>query len=161
MAAWVCAECTTTYSVGAPRCPHCGSTEHTEEGQESMPKITVHGGPSIAGASVVGGSWSNEGDPDVWPEEQEDAGTGEPMQAVDGGELTGDGSGRALPPTPDEAYGPDAVPLEEGQDYEALTVEQLKEQLGERGLPKSGKRDDLVQRLRDDDAARAAEPGTE
>ncbi|MFJ5967889.1 hypothetical protein [Streptomyces sp. NPDC093060] len=33
-----------------------------------MPKITVHGGPSIAGASVTGGSWSNEGDPDVWPE---------------------------------------------------------------------------------------------
>lgn len=33
-----------------------------------MPKITVHGGPSIAGASVVGGSWSSEGDPDVWPE---------------------------------------------------------------------------------------------
>jgi hypothetical protein len=33
-----------------------------------MPKITVHGGPSIAGASMVGGSWSNEGDPDVWPE---------------------------------------------------------------------------------------------
>lgn len=33
-----------------------------------MPKITVHGGPSIAGASVVGGSWSREGDPDVWPE---------------------------------------------------------------------------------------------
>lgn len=68
MAAWVCAECTTTYSVGAPRCPHCGNTEHTEEGQEPMPKITVHGGPSIAGASVVGGSWSEQGDPDVWPE---------------------------------------------------------------------------------------------
>ncbi len=33
-----------------------------------MPKITRHGGPSIAGATVVGGSWSNEGDPDVWPE---------------------------------------------------------------------------------------------
>lgn len=33
-----------------------------------MPKITAHGGPSIAGASIVGGAWSNEGDPDVWPE---------------------------------------------------------------------------------------------
>jgi len=40
-----------------------------------MPKITVHGGPSIAGASVVGGSWSNEGEADVWPEpEQEEGG---------------------------------------------------------------------------------------
>jgi hypothetical protein len=35
------------YSVGAARCPQCGSTEHVEEGQESMPKITVHGGPSL------------------------------------------------------------------------------------------------------------------
>ena len=42
-----------------------------------MPKITVHGGPSIAGASVVGGSWSNEGDPDVWPEEPEQEEGGE------------------------------------------------------------------------------------
>src|ERR671919_337223 len=66
MAAWVCVECTTTYSVGAPCCPHCGSTEHTEEG--AMPKIPRHGGPTIAGASVVGGQWTNEGDPDVWPE---------------------------------------------------------------------------------------------
>lgn len=74
MAAWVCTECTTTYSVGAPCCPHCGSTEHTEEGQEPMPKITVHGGASIAGASVVGGSWSNEGDPDVWPEPADEEG---------------------------------------------------------------------------------------
>lgn len=73
MAAWVCMECTTTYSVGASRCPHCGSTEYLEEG--AMPKITRHGGPTIAGAAVVGGAWSSEGDPDVWPEpEQEEGG---------------------------------------------------------------------------------------
>lgn len=45
--------------------------------------------------------------------------------------------------------------------YEDWPVEQLKEQLGERGLSKTGKRDDLVQRLREDDAAHAAEPGAE
>lgn len=50
MAAWVCTECTTTYSVGAPRCPHCGSTEHAEEGAEDMAKIRVHGGVSDANA---------------------------------------------------------------------------------------------------------------
>ena len=44
------------------------------------------------------------------------------------------------------------------EDYEAWTVEQLKEQLGDRGLSKTGKRGDLVQRLREDDAARAAAP---
>lgn len=43
---WECAECTCRYSVGAPACPQCGSTDHYEEGSEDMPKITVHGGPS-------------------------------------------------------------------------------------------------------------------
>jgi hypothetical protein len=74
MALLVCTGCTARYSVGAARCPQCGSTEYVEEGQESMAKITVHGGPSIAGASVVGGAWSNEGDPDVWPEPAEESG---------------------------------------------------------------------------------------
>ena len=123
MALLVCTGCTTRYSVGAARCPHCGSTDYVEEGQEPMPKITVHGGPSIAGASVVGGSWSNEGAPDVWPE---------PASEENGGEDT--------PPEP---------------DYEEWTVEQLKEQLVARSLAKSGKRDDLVQRLREDDATAA------
>lgn len=39
MAAWVCDECTTVYAVEAPCCPHCGSTDWTEQGAE-MPKIT-------------------------------------------------------------------------------------------------------------------------
>ncbi|MCX4703869.1 hypothetical protein [Streptomyces sp. NBC_01373] len=77
MALLVCTGCTTRYSVGAAGCPQCGSSEHVEEGQEPMPKITVHGGVSIAGASVVGGSWSNEGDPDVWPEPPVDEEEGE------------------------------------------------------------------------------------
>lgn len=40
---WNCSDCTTAYSVGAPCCPHCGSTNHTED---SVPKITKSGGPS-------------------------------------------------------------------------------------------------------------------
>jgi hypothetical protein len=92
-----------------------------------MPKITVHGGPSVAGASVVGGSWSDEGDADVWPE----------PAAEEQGEET-----------------PAETPA---QAYEDWTVEQLKEELAARNLAKSGKRDDLVQRLRDDDTARATE----
>ena len=46
MSLWHCTACTTAYSVGAPCCPHCGSTEHEEDG---MPKITKHGGPSYEG----------------------------------------------------------------------------------------------------------------
>ncbi|MFE2311668.1 hypothetical protein ACFXC8_00455 [Streptomyces sp. NPDC059441] len=56
MALWECAECTTKYSVGAPKCPQCGSvvrvnetTQEPEEG-EDMAKVTVHGGPSNAAA---------------------------------------------------------------------------------------------------------------
>lgn len=96
-----------------------------------MPKITVHGGPSIAGATVVGGAWSNEGDPDVWPEPAKESSPGDSV---------------------------DTSP-EQDQDYEALTVEQLKEQLAERGLSKSGQKGDLVQRLREADATAAQ--GTE
>lgn len=29
---WICNDCTTAYSVDAPRCPHCGSTDYVEEG---------------------------------------------------------------------------------------------------------------------------------
>jgi hypothetical protein len=54
MALWACTNCTARYSVGAPRCPQCGSTDHVEEGSQDMaPKVTVHGGPSIAGEDVV------------------------------------------------------------------------------------------------------------
>jgi hypothetical protein len=62
MAVWECAECTAKYAVGAPECPQCGSKvrineatqpEQPDEQEEtSMPKVTVHGGPSIEGAEV-------------------------------------------------------------------------------------------------------------
>ncbi|WP_159391136.1 hypothetical protein [Streptomyces viridochromogenes] len=45
MAGWTCAGCTTTYSVGAPRCPNCGSTERTEgRGGAVLPSLTVECG---------------------------------------------------------------------------------------------------------------------
>jgi hypothetical protein len=94
MAAWVCAGCTTTYSVGAPRCPHCGSIEHVEQGDEAMPKITRHGGPTIAGASVVGGSWGNEDEPDVWPEPEQ----AEPAPGAEGSEESSPGSSSETSP---------------------------------------------------------------
>lgn len=44
MALWHCGACTTAYSVGAPQCPQCGSTDTIKE--DEMPKVTVHGGAS-------------------------------------------------------------------------------------------------------------------
>ncbi|MFG2372559.1 hypothetical protein ACGFY9_13910 [Streptomyces sp. NPDC048504] len=65
MSLWVCLDCTAAYSVGAPLCPECGSERHAEEGtaaafgiqhgvpidieEDDMPKITRHGGASVAG----------------------------------------------------------------------------------------------------------------
>ncbi|MFE2382203.1 hypothetical protein [Streptomyces misionensis] len=57
MAVWECAECTTTYAVGLPKCPQCGSAIRVNDAtqppeEQDMPKITVHGGPSIEGHVV-------------------------------------------------------------------------------------------------------------
>lgn len=71
----VCLDCTTAFAVGVPRCPHCGSERHAEEGsaaalgiqhgipieieEDDMPKITRHEGPSVPpadeAADVEGG----------------------------------------------------------------------------------------------------------
>lgn len=62
MSLWGCADCTTAYSVGAPACPHCGSTNVLKGG--SVPKISVHGGPtdsSVEVAEVEGGDESSPG----------------------------------------------------------------------------------------------------
>ncbi|MEU2730112.1 hypothetical protein ABZ650_20585 [Streptomyces griseoviridis] len=58
MATWQCAECTAVYSVGALKCPECGSTVRVNdatqprEEEQDMAKVTVHGGPSIEGFHV-------------------------------------------------------------------------------------------------------------
>ena len=49
---WICEDCTARYAVGAPRCPQCQSTRYREEGTE-MPKVSVHGGPSVADEETV------------------------------------------------------------------------------------------------------------
>lgn len=63
MALWICRGCTAAYSVGAPRCPECGSTDyredHVKEGPDDMAKITVHGGVSNAAADAEGGEPSS------------------------------------------------------------------------------------------------------
>jgi len=50
-------------------------------------------------------------------------------------------------------------PAVQGSDYEAMTVAQLQDELAARGLPTSGLKAELVQRLVDDDAAKAAAGG--
>lgn len=71
MALWICRDCTAAYSVGAPKCPHCGSTDRIEEDEQNMPKITVQGGPSIAG---VTGAWGDEPETDEASEQDAEGG---------------------------------------------------------------------------------------
>ena len=125
MALWVCggeAGCGTKYAVGLFRCPRCHNTAFYEDG-DPMAKITRHGGASDktvpAPAEPTSGAVVEDGPTPATAADptdglRDDPGTGVPMQAVSD-ELEGDGSGRALPPAPDDAYGPDAVPLEGGE----------------------------------------------
>ena len=84
------------------------------------PKITRHGGASDRHDPEVAAAAETEPTPEAAADQpepaddmREDSGTGEPMHAVDGDEVTGDGSGRALPPA-DETADSDAVQMEEG-----------------------------------------------
>lgn len=137
----VCLDCTTAFAVGIRLCPHCRSERNAEEGsaqalgiqhgvpveveeEDNMPKITRHGGPSIAGEE---------------PAAEESSEVVEPLPEP-AGDAEQDSTERAAAP-----------------DYEAWTVEQLKDQLDSRGLPKTGKKDDLVLRLLEDDDTRTAE----
>lgn len=135
MAVWICRECTAAYAPDAPDCPHCRAndpikeTEQLQRELEAMPKNSVHMGSSNA---VTG-----EGMPE--PEHSPDA---EAEQA---------------PVEQETAEVPDDSSADARELYESETVTALAAELERRGLPKSGTKSELVDRLLEDDAARAAE----
>lgn len=156
MALQVCRGCTTRFSVGAPACPHCGSRDFYEEGSV-MPKITVHNGPSNAGAQVVAGGWSDTTTPDEWPAAsgpEPVAAPEEPAEPVSADDA-GQGLGEVVEPEVEPEFEPlpeaEDTPAEQEPDYESLTVPQLRELLAERELPTSGTKPELVTRLRTHD----------
>ena len=51
MALNTCSDCTTPFAVGLLQCPHCRSTDFSED--EPMPKITVATGPSNAADAAL------------------------------------------------------------------------------------------------------------
>lgn len=126
-----------------------------------MPKITVHGGPSIAGEQGVAAAATNEPDArpivdEQGPELVELPAGAEVVAAVsvDGVEIEGeDGEtlGGPYKPLPEAVEGDTTEHVSE-PDYEAWTVKQLREVLGDRGLTTSGLKPELVERLRDADA---------
>lgn len=172
MALWVCAGpegCGTKYAVGLFTCPRCHNTEFFEDG-DPMAKISRHSGasdktlPENAAAAETVPAFEAAADQPGRVTEPLDvtehlAGPSEPVEV--GGERGPEPVEAEVDeePSPEDNSSPPAQ--EPGQDYEAWTVEQMKEQLGARGLPKSGKRDDLVLRLLEDDDTRTAGNETE
>lgn len=174
---WICNDCTTAYSVDAPRCPHCGATDHREQGAP-MAKITVHGGPSNlaaeedpasdvvkaapAGPSITGAAWgdpTDDGNNVPAPIELSPAvdspvelsGVDVPLPVA----VEGDTGVREAGPV-----GP-VVEYEAPFDYEACTVATLREFLAARELPTTGLKPELVVRLTESDADLAAAKATE
>jgi RNA polymerase subunit RPABC4/transcription elongation factor Spt4 len=141
---WVCLGCTTRYAVDSPQCPHCGSTEYIEEGNE-MAKITVHGGPSTS--DDIGANGAPAGDVQTTDDAQTaPAAEDKPLD------------GAPLDETPAEVPESD-VPVSPGEPYDTWLLVDLQDELAKRGLPKSGNKPELVQRLIDDDASRSGLDG--
>jgi hypothetical protein len=126
-----------------------------------MPKITRHGGATNAadGPQVLGGAWSDTGVADEWPAiskpasepdapAEDEATVAVSVDGVDQGsgevvEFTGEPAFEPLPEVAEEDTGEHVSE----PDYSSWTVEQLKEELGNRGLPKTGNKPELVERL--------------
>lgn len=141
MAAWECRGCTAVYSVGAPACPQCGSTDYCEQGEE-MPRIHEDRPPTYATDLLPEGDGSL---PEVTVTvDGVDAGPGEILTRPDGPPFKdlGDADGFTT-----------SVP-----DYDALTVPTLRGYLADRDLPTDGVKADLVARLQEDDASQDTEP---
>lgn len=74
--------------------------------------------------------------------------------------------GKPLPPVEESAYPEDAEPLEEPQEpadgYDELTKIELQQELDRRRLVKTGNKEELIERLREDDQkTEGAEPSQE
>lgn len=85
MTLWVCKKDRVKYSVGAPGCPECGTTEYWEEGE--VPKITKAGNVSHEGVIP-------EHDAALRPDEQNDNETSDARRRRDkeGGEQASHGN---------------------------------------------------------------------
>lgn len=44
---WICRACTTAFSVGAPKCPHCGSKKWCEQGSKEHVTMLAGATPAV------------------------------------------------------------------------------------------------------------------
>lgn len=81
-----------------------------------------------------------------WVDVEEDTTEPEPGIAAEGPRFE-----QVLPPRPTSPADGGVADLPVEDDYEAQTVEELRDELSDRGLSKSGNKDELVARLREND----------
>jgi hypothetical protein len=161
MASWACSTCRTVYAVGIPACPHCGSTDYSDE-EAIVAKASAEGGAT---------SYVAEGDavPADVPEGVRLVGPGAPVAEGGAAEDAEGPSPEAEAPVavvtpgefedftakhgvtwekqPDEVK-PGSSDDEDGPpDYMAYRVTDLRDLCRDRGLPVTGAKADLAAAL--------------
>lgn len=184
MSLWHCKDCTTAYSVGAERCPHCGSTEYQTlpvqrayvcEGCETAYRVPLSSCPRCRGTSfketsmakitkAAGATNADLGEVTLEEPAVETRPVHEPVVTPDT-EPAEDAAPNVEAPD-DEEPGTEADDVEQGEqqepdadqdaapDYSTWLVADLREELGKRKLSTEGLKAELVERLTDDDAIR-------
>lgn len=141
-------------------CASCGSQVQVPwppVEDDMSPKITVHGGPTNARETDLSPAVDAS-----QPLAGAEADQGHPTQ-VEGDEVvSGEAVGEPLAEVPAQAYGEDAVPLDESEPdvdrYAGMTLAELRAEADSRGVASYGTKAQIAERLREDDAAGAESP---
>lgn len=179
-----CADCSTQYAMDIAACPHCGSSNYTDEGGVVVKRLplfltvscpdcgrgpwpvrltSVATGLIILPALACASCGSRV--PVTWPPEEEPM---SPKITVNGGATNAHGSdvspadavsgpqvaaeGDLGPSTSDEPEASDAETAA-NPGYDGMTLAELREAAGDRDLPTYGTKVQLIERLRENDAA--------
>lgn len=126
---WICRKCTAAYAVDAPKCPQCGTNDPIKEDEQLAKERDT-----MPKTTVHNGASDENAEP------------GQPGHVEP--DATEETDGTAETQETDET---------EAVDYNAFTVDELRAELGERKLATSGNKPELVERLAENDRAKAAE----
>ena len=123
-------------------CASCGSQVQIPwpPSEDSMPKITRHGGSTNAR--------DTEPSPDVDASQQ-------PLLDAEAAVQEGrpaDPFVEAEAPSPDPADGQDSADADTAPDYDGMTLQELRDEASERGVPSYGTKAQITERLREADA---------
>jgi hypothetical protein len=142
-------------------CPQCTAEDAHEEGPDDMAKTTVHGGPSDVNQEGGEQEWAGTSTSTSSEPEQTTSGSSEPADqspAPTTENLSSpDQTEGSTAPSTDGASESTSTSADQADPYDGWTKEDLQAELADREKPVSGNKAELVARLREDDAAKAAE----